>query len=641
MKENEASSWSIEDSKRLYLCEQWSQGYFSISERGTALARLKGRDLDLDECVRELKGRGLDTPVLLRFADILEDRLGAMGKALGEAIEEMGYRGGYKAVYPVKVNQMRHVVEEVLASGGAVGIGLEVGSKPELILALSELRDPERLLICNGFQDRTYLKLALMATKMGRRCHIVIDRYEELALCLDLAEELSVRPVLGLRFRLSSRGTGRWTESSGDASKFGLTSSELVQAVQTLEAARMLDRLTLLHFHLGSQITDIRAIKAALREAGRTYCELVRMGASMGWADVGGGLGVDYDGTKSRNPSSKNYGLQEYANDVVWAIQDACDHAGVEHPCLVTESGRASVAHHALLVVDVRARHTRRAVGPVSVPSAESPALLKSLYEVYESIPLQGRADVALEALHDLLQLKEELEASFCLGYLTLEDRAEMDKLYWAATGRLMELNRNQEGVSADLATLPRLLADTYYCNFSIFQSLPDHWAVDQLFPVMPLHRLDEEPTHPALLADLTCDSDGRMDRFIDSSGEAGVLYLHDPIGRDPYYLGIFLVGAYQEVLGDLHNLFGDTHAIHVSIDVDGQVDLAKVVEGDTIGEVLGYLQYDGEQMIGNVRKVVERGLREDLLTKDEALAYLRLYKDSLNAQTYLDGPDS
>jgi len=634
----DSNSWSIEDSTDLYLCSHWSNGYFSINDRGAAQAHLRGHAVDLDLLVQELRERGLDTPVLLRFGDILENRIARMAEVFAQAIGEMEYRGGYRGVYPVKVNQMRQVVEEVLDSEGKTGLGLEVGSKPELILALSELADPERLLICNGFKDRTYLKLALMATKMGRTCHIVIDRFEELGLCLELALELSVRPVLGLRFRLSSRGAGRWLNSSGDASKFGLNSLEIIQAVKNLESRHMLDCLTLLHFHLGSQITEIQAIKSALREAARTYCELVRLGAPMGYVDVGGGLGVDYDGTKSRNPSSKNYGLQEYANDVISAMQTACEREGVEHPNVVTESGRAMVAHHAVLVADVRGRQTRRDLGPVPTPAPEAPAILKSLYEIYESILTRQDATSAMEALHDLSQLKEEMEASFSLGYLRLEDRADMERLYWAATGRLMDLEMEPEEMSEELLSLPRLMADTYYCNLSVFQSLPDHWAVDQLFPIMPLQRLDEKPTRPSVLADLTCDSDGRMDRFIHSSGEADVLYLHEPSSDEPYSLGIFLVGAYQEVLGDLHNLFGDTHAVHVSVDENGQVDLSKVVEGDTVSEVLAYVQYDGEQMIGKLRKVVERALRQERITKVEALSYVQLYKETLGGQTYLNG---
>lgn len=639
MKRTDASPWSIDDSRSLYRIQEWSNAYFSISDGGTVQAHCRGMDLDLDHLVRELVDRGLDTPILLRFADILEHRIRALGEAFEGAIRAREYRGTHRGVYPIKVNQMRQVVEEVLACEVPSALGLEVGSKPELILALSELPDPDRLLVCNGFKDRTYLRLALLATKVGRRCHIVIDRYDELALCLELAAELEMRPVLGLRFRMSSRGAGRWSESSGDNSKFGLSSLEIVQAVEMLTDRGMLDCLQLLHFHLGSQITEIRAIQSALREAGRTYCELVRMGAPMGFLDVGGGLGVDYDGSRGRTPSSKNYSLQEYANDVVEAIQEACDRTGVHHPVLVTESGRASVAHHALLVVDVRGRQSRQGAGSLPVPDPDSPRIQRALYEIHESMPTRVDAESVLKALHDLHQLKEEMEASYSLGYIGLQDRAEMERLYWAAMARLMEWSLSQDCVSGELDILPRLLADTYYCNLSVFQSLPDHWAIDQVFPVLPLHRLDEEPARPAVLADLTCDSDGRIDRFIHGSGESDVLYLHEPKEAEPYYLGIFLVGAYQEVLGDLHNLFGDTHAVHVSVDADGQLDLSKVVEGDTIAEVLSYVQYESEQMIARLRRIVECGLREGRISKSAAQLCLQLYKETLGAQTYLDAP--
>ncbi|MEZ5988681.1 MAG: biosynthetic arginine decarboxylase [Planctomycetota bacterium] len=625
-------AWTVQDSQDLYMVDDWGHDYFSIDEGGRLRVHLKDQRVDLHDLILDLSERGLSTPLLLRFGEILEDRVHRIRAAFDRAIQEMDYKGGYRGVYPVKVNQQRQVLEEIMRFGGAVGLGLEVGSKPELLMALALLEDPERLLICNGFKDRGYLELALHASKLGRPCHIVADRLEEVSLAISIAEKLEVRPHLGLRCRLSSRGAGKWNESTGDLSKFGLSAAEIVQALETLRSAGLGDCVELLHFHIGSQISDIQAVKAALREASRMYCEIVRSGIPLRYLDVGGGLGVDYDGSQTNFAASKNYSLQEYANDIVWGILQACDHEKIAHPCIVSESGRATVAHHSVLVFDVRGRHTRLEGEIGASATSGEPAILGNLRLVLTEVS----ADRALENWHDLLQLKEEMESLFNLGYLSLEHRARGERLFWEACRRLHKLVERMEDVPEDLENLARQLADTYYCNFSLFQSLPDHWAVDQLFPVMPLHRLDEEPMRPAVLADLTCDSDGRLDCFIDRKGEAKVLYLHEPNGQ-PYYLGIFLVGAYQEVLGDLHNLFGDTHAVHVCLDEEGRVDVSKVVEGDTVAEVLQYVQYDPEEMVGLVRRSIERSVRSERISKRDVQAFLRLYKETLGSQTYLE----
>ncbi|MDP6425343.1 MAG: biosynthetic arginine decarboxylase [Planctomycetota bacterium] len=627
--------WTSRDSEELYLVRSWAQGYFNVGVGGALQVTPRGPDgpsLDLHELVCDLVERGLGTPLLLRFGGILEDRIRSIHRAFAKAITVESYRGSYRTVFPVKVNQQRQVVDEVLNFGRAVGIGLEAGSKPEVMIALAKQSDPESMLVCNGVKDREYIELAMLAAKLGRRTIIVIDRLEELQLCIEAAREFDVRPALGVRARLATRGAGKWVESTGDRSKFGLATFELLEAVQRLEQEGLLDCLEMLHFHIGSQITDIRAIKSALREASRIYVELCSLGAPMGMFDVGGGLGVDYDGSRTDFHSSMNYTLQEYANDVVWAVQTACDEKDLPHPEIVSESGRAISAHHSVLVTDVIGRTTMPIENGTKPPGGEAPLPVQELWRVLQDVTVKN----AFESYHDALQLKEEALNAFNLGYLGIEARARCERLFWSTCHRILECLRHEGELPEELASLPSRLSDIYYCNWSAFQSTPDHWAVKQLFPVMPIHRLDERPTRRGVLADLTCDSDGKMDRFIDLKGVADYLDLHDPMGQ-PYYIGMFLIGAYQEVLGDLHNLFGDTNAVHVSLDDQGHVVIDEVIEGDRVDEVLHYVQYSSEQLMRQMRKHIERALRDKRLTLEQSRVLMRDYEAGLKGYTYLE----
>jgi arginine decarboxylase len=633
------SSWNSQKSAELYAVDRWGADFYSVDTRGHMRVKPStdvDADIDLLALVRDLKQRGLRTPLLIRFSDILASRVNGLADDFEQAIEGSGYRGRYRGVYPIKVNQQRHVVEEIVEFGAARGIGLEAGSKPELLVALAVLDTPDALIICNGFKDRAYLESALLAQRLGRYPVIVIDRYSELEGVIKAANELGIRPHIGMRARLSAQGAGRWLESTGRRSKFGLSPSEIVQAVDRLRSEDMLDCLELLHFHIGSQITAIRAHKEALREISRIYVGLHELGAhELRLLDVGGGLAVDYDGSGTDYHSSKNYSAQEYANDVVDAIQSTCEAAGVAHPDIVTESGRAMVAHHSVLVFDVLGAD-QVAVSEAPPPvSDEDHEVLRNLAAVLEDATPEN----ARECYHDAVQLREEATSLFALGYLDLTTRARLDRLYHHCCQELLRLARQQREVPEDLRDLERALADTYFGNFSVFQSAPDHWAVKQLFPVMPIHRLDEEPTRHAVVADLTCDSDGKIDRFIGRDESKRVLPLHAYEG-EPYYLGVFLVGAYQEILGDLHNLFGDTDAVHVRLDRDGRYVVEHVVEGDAVSDVLGYVQYDRRWLIEKVRRTAEDALRRGEIGLEESARLRRRYEQGLYEYTYLKADD-
>ncbi|MDH5307418.1 MAG: biosynthetic arginine decarboxylase, partial [Myxococcales bacterium] len=579
------TDWSIRKSLELYSVAAWGEGFFAINEAGHVAVQPRGAGgpcLDLLELVQNLEHRGLSAPLLIRFSDILASRVRGLAGAFQNAIDEYEYKGRYRGVYPIKVNQQRPVVEEIIEYGADLGVGLEAGSKPELLIALALLDTPDALIICNGYKDRAYIETALLAQRLGRTPVIVVDRAHEIDLVIKTASELGIRPHVGVRARLSTRGAGKWVESTGDRSKFGLSAAEIVDAVERLRAEDMLDCLELLHFHIGSQITAIRAHKEALAEASRVFVGLHEMGARPRLLDVGGGLGVDYDGSRTDFHSSKNYSTQEYANDVVAFVQEACDEAQVPHPDLVTEAGRSMVAHHSVLIFDVlgvNETDSRLAPAPVA---QDDPKLLRDLAEVLEAISPEN----LLESYHDATALKEESATSFSLGYLDLPTRARVDRLFFRCCQRILELVRELPRVPEDLQDLEKSLADIYYGNLSVFQSAPDHWAVKQLFPVMPIHRLGEKPTRRGVFADLTCDSDGKIDCFIDPEDVKHVLELH-PFTGEPYYIGMFLVGAYQEILGDLHNLFGDTDAVHVTLDDDGSYRVEHVVEGDSVEEVL------------------------------------------------------
>ena len=628
--------WTVQDSLELYSVPAWGAGFFTINPAGHVAVRPRGNgghEIDLLELVKDLEQRGLRKPLLIRFSDILAARVEGIAKGFERAMAEYGYRGNYRGVYPIKVNQQRHVVEEIVQYGAPLRVGLEAGSKPELLVALALLDTPEALIICNGYKDRAYVETALLAQRIGRTPYIVIDRPGEIDLVIKTSRELGIRPHLGVRARLSTRGAGKWVESTGDRSKFGLSAPEIVEAVDRLRAEDMLDCLELLHFHIGSQITAIRAHKDALAEASRVFVGLHELGARPHVLDVGGGLGVDYDGSSTNFHSSMNYTVQEYANDVVSSVQEACDEAGVAHPDIVTEAGRAMVAHHSVLIFDVLGVQ-ERSTGTRPAPVEESdPKVLHDLAEVHRTITKKN----AVEAYHDALQLKEEASTLFSLGYLDLKGRARLEALFWSCCEKIARVAREMDAdsIPEELESLEKGLADTYYANLSVFQSMPDHWAVKQLFPILPIHRLDEKPTRRGLFVDLTCDSDGKIDQFIDMHDVKDVLELHSWNGG-PYYIGVFLVGAYQEILGDLHNLFGDTDAVHVTLADDGSYRVERVVEGDDVEHVLAYVQYDRRALIEKVRVTIEEAARKGQITLEESARLRRRYEQGLQEYTYL-----
>ncbi len=626
--------WTVRDSMELYNVSAWGAGFFTINGKGHVEVRPQGEGgaaVDLLELVEDLQRRGLRTPILIRFSDILAARVRGLCGAFERAMQEYGYQGQYRGVYPIKVNQQRHVVEEIVQYGAPMKVGLEAGSKPELLIALAILDTPGALIICNGYKDRSYIETALLAQRLGRTPIIVVDRAHEVDLIVRVARELNIRPHIGVRAKLTTKGAGKWVESTGDRSKFGLTAVEIVEAVEKLRAEGMLDCLRLLHFHIGSQITAIRAHKDALKEASMIFVGLHQMGAQPRFLDVGGGLGVDYDGSQTNFHSSMNYTVQEYANDVVATIQEACDAKGLPHPDIVTEAGRAMTAHHSVLVFDVLGVHEMISGRPPEPVSENDPRVIQNLAEVYDTISQKN----VLEAYHDILQLKEEATNLFTLGFLDLRERARVERLFWDCCEKILRIVRDLPYVPEELEPLEKGLADTYYGNFSVFQSAPDHWAVKQLFPVMPIHRLDEKPTRRGVFADLTCDSDGKIDRFIDPRDVRDVLELH-PWNGEPYYIGVFLVGAYQEILGDLHNLFGDTDAVHVRLGADGRYEVEHVVEGDAVTDVLRYVEYDKGALVERVRRTIEDAMRAGQISLEESARLRRHYEQGLQAYTYL-----
>jgi len=632
---NEIRSWTIRDAAETYNVNAWGAGYFRINPAGHIQVTPDGNggpSVDLYELVQDLQARGLGMPLLIRFSDILNSRVKMICECFGTAIKDYGYKGTYKGVFPIKVNQQHHVVEELVRFGKPYNLGLEAGSKPELLVALALQDNPDALLVLNGYKDVEYIETALLAQRLGRYPIIVIDRFRELELVLSAAERLGIRPHIGVRVKLNAKGAGKWSESTGDRSKFGLTATELIQLVTRLRTANMLDCLELVHFHIGSQISAIRAIKDSMREAMRFYVELAAQGAGLKFIDVGGGLGVDYDGSQTNWSSSTNYSVQEYANDVVGAVLDACNERGLPHPDIVSESGRALVAHHSVLVFDIL--DVNEVLGGNPIPPTVDPTehpVIKSLAETWRSITHKNFQ----EAYHDALQLKDEATSLFNLGYLGLEQRARVEQLFWGSCEAILKVIRELDYVPDELEGLQKGLADTYFGNFSVFQSAPDHWAVKQLFPVVPLHRLNEKPTRRGVFVDLTCDSDGKMDRFIDLRDVKSSLELH-PYNGQPYLMGVFMVGAYQEILGDLHNLFGDTNAIHVRVENDGyRID--HVVEGDSVTEVLGYVQYDRADLVRRVRRASEEALRARAITFEESALLLRRFEEGLSGYTYLE----
>ena len=632
------TGWSIEDSEQLYRVPGWGDPYFSINSAGHLTVSPqgdRGGTLDLFELVQSLRQRSLNLPLLIRFPDILEDRIDRLNSAFKKAIGRYNYKGTYRGVFPVKCNQQRHLVESYVKFADRYDFGLEAGSKPELMIAMAALNTPGALLICNGYKDSEYLEKAILARRLGKNCIIVLEQMEEVAEVIAVSKRLGIRPVLGVRAKLSTKGEGRWGISAGDRAKFGLTVPEIVKSVELLREAGMLEDLQLLHFHIGSQISSIKVLKDALREAGRVYVELAQMGADMKYLDVGGGLAVDYDGSKSNFYASKNYNIQNYANDVVAEIKDCCEAAKLPVPTLVSESGRALASHQSVLIFDILSvsQVPRVNVGTVS---PEDPVLLRNLKEAYDGLT----AENILEAYNDVTHFKEQAVSTFNLGYLSLSDRARAEQLYWATLWQIRDHLKKLEHVPDDLEELDLVMSSTYYMNLSLFQSAPDMWAIDQLFPILPIHRLDEEPTERGTLADLTCDSDGKIDRFIDLRDVKSVLELHSPRyvsghQMEPYYLGMFLAGAYQEIMGNLHNLFGDTNAVHIRLSQQGY-HIEHVVKGDTIQEVLGYVQYTAADLVESVRIQTEEALEKGLITLQESQLLLQSYERSLASYTYL-----
>jgi len=628
------SDWTIEDSAELYQIEGWGDPYFHIGPQGHVLVSARGDragEIDLFSLVEDIQQRGLPLPLLIRFSDILANRIQYLNKCFHVAIQEYKYPGVYRGVFPVKVNQQRHVVEEIVEYGAPFRFGLEAGSKPELLIALATLTTPGALVICNGYKDREFIETALLAQRLGQTPIIVLERMNELQLVLDAARSLEIQPLLGVRAKLTTKGVGRWGDSAGDRAKFGLSAAEIIEVVEELRSVNMLGSLQLLHFHIGSQIQAISVIKNAVREAAQFYCELSALGADMRYLDVGGGLGVDYDGSKTNFPASKNYNMQEYAYDVVAGIQNVCLSKKISVPTIVSESGRAIASHQSILVFDVLGVSNSADAGIPIPAEREEHMLIRNLYETYQQIT----EDNVQEAFNDAMQFKEDALNLFGLGYLSLKERARVERLFWACCQRIRQLMRESDYIPEELTDLEKDLAATYYCNFSVFQSAPDSWAIDQLFPIMPIHRLHEEPTARGTLADLTCDSDGKIDRFIDLKDVKQFLELHPVISGEPYYLGMFLNGAYQEILGDLHNLFGDTNTVHIQL-TDNGYRIEHVVKGDTMTEVLRYVQYDSEALLESIRLETERALEKKLLTFSQARLLLRHFETSLSGYTYL-----
>lgn len=632
--EQETRRWTVSDAAELYEVAAWGKGYFSINDEGHLCVhptKEPHRSIDLKRLVDRLQDRGIQTPVLIRFGDLLRHRLGEIHAAFQQAIREHDYHGGYQCVFPIKVNQQRQVVEEVMDYGRPYHFGLEAGSKPEL-LAVIALASNDMPIVCNGFKDDEFIEMAMLAQKIGRQIFVVVEKYTDLELVLQKSEQVGVRPHIGIRVKLATPGSGRWQSSGGHRSKFGLSVAEILRALAELKSRHMEDCLKLLHFHLGSQITNIRHIKRAIVEAARVYAELVRHGAGLEYLDVGGGLGVDYDGSQTNFESSVNYTLQEYANDVVYHIQSVCDEAGVKHPTIFSESGRAVVAYHSMLIFNVLGV---TGLGDNDIPQelpedAEQP--LVDLLEAYRGLNIRN----VLEAYHDAQQALDTAMNLFGAGYLPLEQRAWAENLFWAICRKTQRLIRQLEYVPEELGILDWLLSETYFCNFSLFQSLPDSWAIKQLFPIMPIHRLDERPTRQAVLGDITCDSDGKLDRFIDRRDVKRTLPVH-PLDDRPYYLGAFLVGAYQEILGDMHNLFGDTNAVHVCMAENDEVVVEAVIKGDTVSEVLQYVEFDPRALVRQMRASVEQAIRENRIDDRQAGRLLRFYEAGLEGYTYLE----
>lgn len=626
--------WKIEDSSELYAINGWGNGYFDINQEGNVIVtpRKNGVSIDLKELVDELQLKDVSLPVLLRFPDILDDRIETISKCFETASNEYGFKGKYYTIYPIKVNQVRPVVEEIMRYGIKFNIGLEAGSKPELHAVLAITNNPEALIICNGYKDEDFIQLALLAHKMGKQIFIVVEKLNELKLIIELSKKLRVKPNIGIRIKLASSGAGKWEDSGGDQSKFGLNASELLEAIQIASDNKVLDCVKLIHFHLGSQITKIRKIKNGLRECSQFYVQLRKLGCNIQFVDIGGGLGVDYDGSRTSSPSSINYSIQEYVNDAIYMIQDACDKNDLPHPNIVSESGRSLTAHHSVLVFDVLETTTLPSWNDNELVNEDDHEIVLELYNIFNNLS----QSTMLESWHDAQQLREDALDLFSLGMLDLKTRAQVERLFWSIANEVYSLSSEMKHPPEELRNLSKMLADKYFCNFSLFQSLPDSWAIDQIFPIMPIHRLSEKPNRVATIQDITCDSDGKIDHFIGIKNFSNNLPIHELKPYYPYYLGVFLVGAYQEILGDLHNLFGDTNAVHITVK-DDSYEIQQIIDGETVAEVLDYVQYSAKRLVRIMETWVTASVKEGKITTQEGKEFLSNYRSGLYGYTYLE----
>lgn len=627
--------WTIEDSNELYNMSGWGTSYFGINEKGDVYVTPCKDDtqIDLHDVMDELSLRDITPPVLLRFPDILDNRIEKTWSCFKKASDEYGFTGENFIIYPIKVNQMQPVVEEIISHGRKFNLGLEAGSKPELHAVIAVQCQSDSLIICNGYKDQSYIELALLAQKMGKRIFIVVEKLNELEIIAKAAKKLNVRPNLGIRIKLASSGSGKWEESGGDASKFGLTSSELLKALEILEKKEMKDCLRLIHFHIGSQITKIRRIQTALREASQFYIQLHKMGYNVDFVDCGGGLGVDYDGTRSPNSeSSVNYSIQEYVNDCIYTFVEAANRNGIQHPNIITESGRSLSAHHSVLVIDVLETASLPEMDDEFEPGEASHPLVKDLYDIWDNL----NPRTMLEDWHDAEQIRDEALDLFSHGIVDLQTRAEIERMYWSVCREINSLAKSLKHTPEELKNLDKILADKYFCNFSLFQSLPDAWAVDQLFPIVPLQRLNERPTRSATLQDITCDSDGKITNFVTNRSISHILPVHTLRKNEPYYLGVFLVGAYQEILGDMHNLFGDTNAAHITVK-DGRYHIDQIFDGETVEEVLNYVQYNPKKLVRQLEVWVTKSVKQGKISLEEGKEFLSNYRSGLYGYTYLE----
>lgn len=627
--------WTIEDSNELYNMSGWGTSYFGINEKGDVYVTPCKDDtqIDLHDVMDELSLRDITPPVLLRFPDILDNRIEKTWSCFKKASDEYGFTGENFIIYPIKVNQMQPVVEEIISHGRKFNLGLEAGSKPELHAVIAVQCQSDSLIICNGYKDQSYIELALLAQKMGKRIFIVVEKLNELEIIAKAAKKLNVRPNLGIRIKLASSGSGKWEESGGDASKFGLTSSELLKALEILEKKEMKDCLRLIHFHIGSQITKIRRIQTALREASQFYIQLHKMGYNVDFVDCGGGLGVDYDGTRSPNSeSSVNYSIQEYVNDCIYTFVEAANRNGIQHPNIITESGRSLSAHHSVLVIDVLETASLPEMDDEFEPGEASHPLVKDLYDIWDNL----NPRTMLEDWHDAEQIRDEALDLFSHGIVDLQTRAEIERMYWSVCREINSLAKSLKHTPEELKNLDKILADKYFCNFSLFQSLPDAWAVDQLFPIVPLQRLNERPTRSATLQDITCDSDGKITNFVTNRNISHILPVHTLRKNEPYYLGVFLVGAYQEILGDMHNLFGDTNAAHITVK-NGRYHIDQIFDGETVEEVLNYVQYNPKKLVRQLEVWVTKSVKQGKISLEEGKEFLSNYRSGLYGYTYLE----